>query len=261
MQTFLTSVFGRSNRRPETRSTGSRSIRLRVEGLEKRDCPATVGFIGYVLHAEMKSALNQLARDGATVEVYRPTVARNQLARDLVRVYADAQSDASNSMVSVIIDLNTLRRDLISEFRICQAYRLSSSGSLLSYSRFVGDLVRVTYDEVTTIAFAEACASALRSQRQSHPPLSLQNLLSNPLSTQSDFGNSLAYGTSHAVASPSFLKDVDNIYTNYMNGANAMLGLPTTPTPYIPFAPSSNSPFTPIRQPVANYSPYLGNSA
>jgi hypothetical protein len=258
MKTILTSMFGCLTRRPETRSTVRRSVRFQVERMEQRDCPTSVGFVAYGLGVEMKSALNQLARDGATVEVYRPTVARNQLARDLVRVYADAQSNSPTFMVPAIIDLNTLRRDLIWEFRVCQAYRLSGSGSLLAYSKFDGDLVRVTYDEVTTIAFAEACASALRSQVQSHPPLTLQDFLSNPLSTQSDFANTLAYGTSQSVASPSFLKDVDNIYTNYMNGANAFLGVAPQATPNIPFVPSSLSPFTPIRQPVANYSPYLG---
>src|SRR5438132_1059797 len=116
----------RKSRRPTTPAT-PRKVRLHLEGLEERACPASLQQYAAALDHEVATAATQFANDAATVEYQSPTAMSRTIHNDLVQIYNDAQVQAT---VRVFNDLQQLGRDVTQEANYVQQYRLPTRYAL-----------------------------------------------------------------------------------------------------------------------------------
>ncbi len=140
-------VFGTTSGRNTHPTTATRSRRLRtsrpgVESLESRDCPSTVAEVAQAIVLNTEAAAQQLVHDVYVFESAQPTLAVNQIGRDLVALYTATRS---GNIDAIFADAGQLLSDLQAEASLISARHMRQI-SPLSYIAVQTDFRNLAVD-------------------------------------------------------------------------------------------------------------------
>lgn len=179
--------------------------RLSVTALEARDCPASLLSVAQSLVTHTVADAKQLVADVATVEYYRPTVARAAITNDLVSLNNAANAHNVNA---IFVGTARLLTDLQAEAKLITAYHLNQT-SPLAYKAVTADFARLVVDRVAELQLIAAAAQQVQAAQRTQ----VQQQLQVP-----SISTSLA-SIQASQRKISQLTNLENAYSSYYNDA------------------------------------------